>query len=308
MILHCMRLTHGRISRQISTIGNGLHFLIVEGYSPEGREELKRGGATIASVLYSNVLKSVAGPIQVTHDVLHPADGPFQAPDLSKYHGVVWTGCSLTVYETHDIRVSRQIELAKQVYAYGVPQFGSCWAAQIAVFAAGGNVAKNPKGREMGISRKIQLTPEGRSHPMYEGKSSVFDAFTSHYDEITHLLPGGSVLSSNSFTSTQSVAVRYLNGDFWAVQYHPEYSLREMARLIHCRREKLVKYGIFANVQDADKYVEDLEELYNNPDRSDIAWRLGIDEDVLDENIRLCEARNYVKHLVIPYKHSLQWK
>ncbi|KDO24587.1 hypothetical protein SPRG_10118 [Saprolegnia parasitica CBS 223.65] len=294
-------------ARALSTSASSLRFLIVEGYSPEGRAELQRGGATIASELYANVLKTVS-PMAVTHDVLHPADGPFQAPDLSKYDGVVWTGCSLTVYETDDERTVRQIDLAKQIYAYGVPQFGSCWAAQIAVFAAGGKVAKNPNGREMGLSRKIQLTPEGRSHPMYEGKSTVFDAFTSHYDEITHVLPGGLTLSANAFTSTQSVAVRFLNGDFWAVQYHPEYDLREMARLIYCRREKLTKYGNFASVDDACRFVDDLETLHANPARYDIAWRLGIDEDVLDENIRLCEARNFVKHLVVPYKLARQWQ
>ncbi|OQR86689.1 cysteine protease family C26 [Achlya hypogyna] len=307
MLLARLRLAPTKAARAMSTTSSGLHFLIVEGYSPEGREELKRGGATIASTLYANVLKTVS-PLAVTHDLLHPADGPFQVPDLSKYHGVVWTGCSLTVYEKEDERALRQIDLAKQIYAYGVPQFGSCWAAQIAVYAAGGMVAKNPNGREMGISRKIALTPEGRAHPMYEGKSSVFDAFTSHYDEITHVLPGGLVLSGNAFTSTQSVAVRYLNGDFWAVQYHPEYDLREMARLIHCRREKLVKYGNFASLDDASRYVADLEELHAHPDRYDIAWRLGIDEDVLDENVRLAEARNFVKHLVMPYKLAKQWQ
>lgn len=93
----------------------------------------------------------------------------------------------------------------------GVPQYGSCWAAQIAVAAAGGHCASNPRGREMGVARKIALSPEGRSHPMFEGKPSVFDAFTSHNDEVTHLPPGGIALGGNDFTTVQAVAVRYLN-------------------------------------------------------------------------------------------------
>src|SRR6266403_1796200 len=60
-----------------------------------------------------------------------------------------------------------------------VPSFGSCWAAQMAVVAAGGMVRANPRGREMGIARKIALTPEGRGHPLYAGKGAVFDAFIS---------------------------------------------------------------------------------------------------------------------------------
>ena len=39
----------------------------------------------------------------------------------------------------------------------------------------------------MGIARKISLTEEGKKHPMYEGKNPVFDAFTSHNDEVCDL-------------------------------------------------------------------------------------------------------------------------
>lgn len=62
------------------------------------------------------------------------------------------------------------MKLSRDAYEIGLPQFGSCWAAQIAVYAAGGKVAANPKGREMGIARKIYLTDAGRIHPLMEGK------------------------------------------------------------------------------------------------------------------------------------------
>jgi len=32
----------------------------------------------------------------------------------------------------------------------------------------------NSRGLEMGIARKIALTPEGRSRPLYAGKPNVF--------------------------------------------------------------------------------------------------------------------------------------
>lgn len=96
-------------------------------------------------------------------------------------------------------------------HTVGLPQYGSCWAAQIAVMAANGHCGKNPRGREMGIARKIALSPEGRAHPMFEGKPTVFDAFTSHNDEITHISPGGLHLAGSDFTSVQAVAIRHLN-------------------------------------------------------------------------------------------------
>ena len=157
----------------------------------------------------------------------------------------LWPGCNLTVYHDHDERVTKMVDFCKIAYEVGVPQFGSCWAAQIAVYAAGGEVKPNPKGREMGLARKIFLTPEGLKHPMYEGKPPVFDGFISHDDEITKLPEGGEWLASNEFTRVQAVAVKYKKGIFWAPQYHPEYDLFEIARLISRKRRKTNKTKLF---------------------------------------------------------------
>ncbi|RHY12331.1 hypothetical protein DYB25_002901 [Aphanomyces astaci] len=195
--------------RGIASSANALRFLIVDGYSPEGRLELTKSGVSIASDLYKRMLSTSADGLPTSFDVLFPSDGPFDTPDLRNYDAVAWTGCSLTVLDSADIRVTRQLELAKQCYAHGVPQYGSCWAAQIAVVAAGGVVSKNPRGREMGLARKM-----------------------------TH------------------------------------------------------------------RFVAEVEKLYEDPSRRDIAWRLGLDTDVMDENVRYTESRNFIKHLVVPYKLS----
>ncbi|MGH7123365.1 MAG: type 1 glutamine amidotransferase, partial [Stellaceae bacterium] len=210
-----------------------------------------------------------------------------------------WTGCSLTIYDD-DPRVGPQIELARAAFRARVPSFGSCWAAQMAVVAAGGMVRANPRGREMGIARKIALTPEGRGHPLYAGKGAVFDAFISHVDEITHLPPGAVLLASNAFTHIQAVSVVNQGGVFWGLQYHPEYDLRELARLTWCRLDKLVKLGFFRDRAAGEDYVRMLETLHQDPGRKDIAWLLGIDEDVTNEDVRLAEVRNWIDRLVIP--------
>jgi GMP synthase (glutamine-hydrolysing) len=104
------------------------------------------------------------------------------------------------------------------------------------------------------------------------------------------------------------VAIRHLNGEFWGVQYHPEYDLHELARLTYCRRAKLVELGFFPDMKTADYYVDDLENLHIDPSRYDIAWRLGIDADVMDETIKNCETRNFIKHLALPHKAVLEGK
>ena len=71
-----------------------------------------------------------------------------------------------------------------------LPSFGSCFAAQLVAVAAGGSVRANPKGREFGLARKIELSAAGRAHPLFAGKPAVFDAYTSHGDEVDTLPPG----------------------------------------------------------------------------------------------------------------------
>ena len=152
----------------------------------------------------------------------------------------------------------------------------------------------------MGIARKITLTSEGRGHPLFTGKSSVFDAFISHEDEITHLPSGAVNLASNAFSSVQAVAITFKGGVMWAVQYHPEYDLRELARLTYCRIDKLVGMGFFRDREAAEDYVAKLEALHQDPARRDLAWLLGVDGDVMSEDVRLTEVRNWIDQLVLP--------
>lgn len=278
-------------------------FLVIDGYRKEGREELAAGGATPAGELYARMLNKCSPGCTV--DVIFPADPGVTLPHgtaLSAYDGLAWTGSSLNIYNDEPA-VASQIELAKAAFRAGVPSFGSCWAAQIAVVAAGGMCAANPRGREMGIARKIRLTSEGRGHPLYTGKANVFDAFISHEDEITHLPAGALCLAANAFSNIQAVAVSYGGGTCWAVQYHPEYDLHELARLTFCRIDKLVNLGFFVDRDAAADYVAKLEILHQDPTRKDIAWMLGIDEDVMNEDVRLTEPRNWIQQLVLPHMY-----
>ena len=258
------------------------------------------GGATTAGQLYVKMLKKIVPSSMCA--ILYPSDPDAVIPpgnSLAEFDGVAWTGCSLTVYDDSP-EVRNQISLCRSVFDVKIPSFGSCWAAQIAAVAAGGICRANPNGREMGIARKIELTPEGRAHPMYEGKSKVFDAFISHVDEITHLPPGSVNLAGNAFTKIQAISVVYNGGVFWGLQYHPEYDLHEMARLTWCRLEKLIELKFFETRRAGERYVEFLETLNADPSRFDLSWLLGIDSDITSEDVRQIEVRNWVHRLVLP--------
>jgi GMP synthase (glutamine-hydrolysing) len=204
------------------------------------------------------------------------------------------------VRDAGDPRVRRQLELVRASLDAGLPSFGSCFAAQLLAVAEGGSVRLNPKGREFGIARKIELSVAGREHPLFAGKAPVFDAYTSHEDEVETLPPGAQVLASNEWSRVQALAVRRGRGEFWAVQYHPEYDLRELARLARVRGPDLVAQGTFRDAAAVQSWAQELEALAADPARRDIAWRLAIDRDVLDPALRRAEVRNWLEQLVRP--------
>ena len=284
---------------------DSLLFLILDGYPKKSRDQFEQVGMTPAGQLYADLLLQHMPTAK--YDIFYSSDPGVELPnenELEKYDGILWPGCNLTVYHDDDERVTKLVDLVKRGYRVGTPQFGSCWAAQIAVYAAGGKVAPNPKGREMGAARKIFLTDDGRNHPMYEGKPLVFDGFISHDDEITELPQGGVHLAGNDFTNVQAVAVVHEKGEFWATQYHPEYNLHEVARLIVAREEKLTREGYFQNHQDMVDYVERLEAIAADHSRKDLRWQLAIDDDLLKDEIRQLEFVNWLNKQAIPYSQN----
>jgi len=276
-----------------------MKFLILDGYPKPSRDQFDAVGMTLAGQLYANLLQQHLP--DSNYDILYTSDSGVVIPtqdEIAQYTGILWPGCNLTVYHTQDERVQRMISITNMAFETSVPQFGSCWAAQIAVYVAGGEVKLHPRGREMGVARKIYLTDKGKAHPMYEGKPTVFDGFISHDDEITRLPDGAHCLASNDFTSVQAVSVQYKNGIFWATQYHPEYNLHEVARLILAREEKLTRACYFSSHQDVVQYVNDLEAIAKNHTRKDLRWKYAIDEDLLDDAIRQREFVNWLNNQV----------
>ncbi|TNE34160.1 MAG: type 1 glutamine amidotransferase [Alphaproteobacteria bacterium] len=280
---------------------NNARFLVLDGYPEEHRGPLAENGGTLAGDLYARMLTSNMPGAEV--DIIFPADADCRLPEgkaIEAYHGVCWTGSSLTIHNDADDRVARQIRFCQAVYETRVPMFGSCWAAQMAVTAAGGKCAKNPKGREFGLARKISLTEEGRAHPMFMGKKSVFDGFTSHEDEVQELPEGAVLLAGNDFTRVQAVDVTHQGGSFWALQYHPEYDFNEVASLCRWRREGLTKQGNFTSLDDADSFIAKMQGLFEDPVSHALRWQLGVDDDVLEADIREQELRNWIAIKVRP--------
>ncbi len=281
-----------------------LRILVAEGNSGHRCVELTKAGACGGAECHERTLEALFPGIGI--EMVNVADPDSALPsgvDIDAYDGVILGGSALHIPDADsDPRVRRQIDFAAAVFETGAPFFGSCWGFQVAVAAAGGLVAASPRGRELGLARKITLTDAGRSHPMYEGKASVFDGPAVHMDEVTHLPSGGVVLASNAHSAIQAAMISHAAGTFWGVQYHPEFDLDHMAGLFGCYAEGFVKAGFFADEAAAHAHAEDYETLHNDPERQDLAWLLGIDDDVLDLAVRTREIANWINRAVLPRK------
>lgn len=271
-----------------------LRILVIDAYDAAGRRSLQSVGATAAGTLYDRALRGVQADADI--EVLAAGESaPLDTVDPRRFDGLVWTGSNLTIHRPDEM-VNLQLGLARAAFAAGVPQFGSCWAIQLAAVAAGGVCARNLRGREFGIARAITLTAEGAAHPLLRGRSPVYEGFASHEDIVVDPSAGGIVLAGNDFCAVQALEVRYGAGVFWAAQYHPEYDFREVARLAVLRSEQLIREGRFADRAEAERFIADYEVLDAGGD-AERRERQAVSDDVSDPQRRRTEIGNWIAAL-----------
>jgi GMP synthase (glutamine-hydrolysing) len=274
--------------------------LVVEGNTAETRDRHRSMGGTVTGEGYADLLGRLLPGVVI--DICFPTDPGANLPNgsgLEGYDGIAVTGSALNIYDGGPAIVP-QIELVRAALASGTPIFGSCWGLQVITVAAGGSVRRNPKGREIGFARRIAVTAAGRGHPMFRNKGEVFDALAVHLDEIETLAPGTTVLARNDMSEVQAAEIRVNGTVAWGVQYHPEYSCREMAAIMRRYGMRLIDDGLFATPTEIEAFAADLETLQREPTHRPLAWRYGVDACVLDDARRTAEIANWITHQVMP--------
>jgi len=126
-------------------------------------------------------------------------------------------------------------------------------------------------------------------------------------DEVETLAPGTTVLATNAISGVQAAELRIDGAVAWGTQYHPEFTLKDMAVIIRRYGSRLVREGFFSDLAARDAYTADLETLHREPDNKPIAWRYGIDDTVLNEATRTAEIANWITHQVLPVRASRGW-
>ena len=154
------------------------------------------------------------------------------------FDGVVFTGSAVAwCVDAPEGQALRDIW--RQVTRWQVPIWGSCNGMQLAAFMLGGICAASPRGDEEGLAEAITLTDIGREHPMMQGRASQFRVPCVHRDEVQRLPNGAVLLAGNAHSPVQAFAYETADISFWGTQYHPEFSLADVATWLADRGKSL---------------------------------------------------------------------
>lgn len=269
--------------------------LVINGNTAEGTAKIVSLGARPYGESYGDALRFFEQKLDIT--VLNAADGDAlpAGTGLADFDGIAWTGSALSAYEDRP-EVTRQIELAKAVHGSRVPTFGSCWGQQIMCQALGGEVRANPKGIEIGIARDIARNEAGGNHPMFTGKAGYFDALAIHRDEVVTLPEGARILASNAMSDIQAMELSGSDGNFWGVQYHPEFDLALIGILFRRDEAAILKQGLYEASAGVAEAIADFDVLHADPGDQAAAAKHNLKSDILDPAIRMAELGNWLKH------------
>jgi GMP synthase (glutamine-hydrolysing) len=157
-----------------------------------------------------------------------PASGaiPFDKLEKGEYSAVVGLGSPSTAYlpqtNPHHKELVRLFKLTRR---RKIPSFNICYSMQLFSLVHGGEVVKNPAGKEVGF-REVRPTPEGREDPII-GNIGPYTTLQWHGDVVEELPMGAVRLASSRMTKNQ---VAVLDGIHYMLQADGQAATPAMVR------------------------------------------------------------------------------
>ena len=233
--------------------------LIVEGNLKEENQSFSAGGIKTHTESLKDSISYFTNKLII--DVVNPSSDENineVAKDLGKYHGMIWGGSSLNIYnDTPEIR--RQIQFMRECQKSIKKIFAICWGMQVAVTVAGGEVKKCLNGAHRGIAHDIEINENGLKHPIYKNKNKRFNTPAFNFYEVVKLPEGSTLLSSNPINKVMGINFNVGSTNIWGIQYHPEITYTKMIDLIHFRKDRLLEKKAFVDQTEIDTHVKIIE-------------------------------------------------
>jgi GMP synthase (glutamine-hydrolysing) len=165
------------------------------------------------------------------HDVR--TDAPLPAVDGAA--AFVMTGSSSSVTERAPWML-RAEQHVREIARADVPLFGICFGHQLVAQALGGEVAKNPRGREIGTVRVRRLADDA----IFDGVGEELAVNATHVDSVTRLPEGARLLAASELEPTQAFGV---GRAIRCVQFHPEIDGDAMRGYVEARAHLITAEG-----------------------------------------------------------------
>ena len=162
-----------------------------------------------------------------THDL---RDETTALPPLGSAAAFVITGSASSVTERAPWML-RAEEYVRAMVGARRPLFGICFGHQLVAQALGGEVRRNPRGREIGtvVARRASAAADDA---LLAGLGEELDVNMSHVDTVSRLPPESRLL----LTSALDQACAYAIGDaVRCVQFHPEFAAAAMRGYLRAR-------------------------------------------------------------------------
>ncbi|MEM0953396.1 MAG: type 1 glutamine amidotransferase [Pseudomonadota bacterium] len=255
-----------------------IKLLVVDSNTREVNAEFRRHFGRAVGEDYAAVIERLDANVSV--DIVRPYDGD-AVPALAPFAGMVFTGSGVD-WNVDDARARVLHQAMEAGFHQGLSVFGSCNGMQLAAVVLGGACEASPNGREYGIARDLQLTPEGANHPMMANRHSGFSALCVHRDEVTRLPVGAVLLASNAHSAVQAFSYSVSDTQFWGTQYHPEFAPGPLS-------DYLVSRQRMPRDAAADLTAAETSAV--------AASRLGLTSQALSFEQRTLEIRNWLRQL-----------
>jgi GMP synthase (glutamine-hydrolysing) len=120
-----------------------------------------------------------------------------------------------------------------------VPLFGICFGHQLIGSALGGEVTRNPRGREIGTV-EVRRLPSAPDDPIVAGLPTTFTANASHVDSVVKLPPGAFKLAE---TDLEPHAIFVVGETTKCVQFHPEFDGDVVRGYVEARAHLVAEEG-----------------------------------------------------------------
>jgi GMP synthase (glutamine-hydrolysing) len=150
-------------------------------------------------------------------------------PGVRDADAFVLTGSSSSVTERAPWML-RVEQLIREMSNARTPVLGVCFGHQLIAQALGGEVRRNPRGREIGTVRVERVADD----PIFAGLPRSFDVNATHVDSVARLPLGAEILAT---TSLDDVAAFRVGTTVKAVQFHPEFDADVMRGYLRARAD-----------------------------------------------------------------------